>query len=147
ALFFVEPDPRFFWFGGFAVAFGAVINEICNFSFYAMLSEGSTPMNVRRGSGLGWGMGYLGGVGALIVCIPVLFLIGQSDALSFKLVAVICGVWTLLFAIPMFRNVPESPSYDTTQKVGFLRSYVVLARHIARLFRTNRPTFWFMLAA
>ncbi|WP_344818778.1 MFS transporter [Microbacterium soli] len=147
ALFFVDADPKHFWFGAFAVAIGSVVNEIGNVSYYAMLSEVSTPKNVGRVSGLGWGMGYLGGVVALIACIPVLFLVGQDEPLSFKLVAVICGVWTIVFAIPMFRNVPESPAYDTSQRVGFLRSYVVLAKNIAALFRTNRPTFWFMLAA
>ena len=147
ALFFVEADPKYFWFGALAVAIAAVVSEIGNVSYYAMLSEVSTPKNVGRISGLGWGLGYLGGVVALIVCIPVLFLVGQDNPLSFKLVAVICAVWTLVFSIPMFRNVPESPAYGTSQKVGFFRSYVVLAHNIANLFRTNRPTFWFMLAA
>ncbi len=147
ALFFVEADPKYFWFGALAVAIGAVVSEIGNVSYYAMLSEVSTPKNVGRISGLGWGLGYIGGVVALIVCIPVLFLVGQDNPLSFKLVAVICAVWTLVFSIPMFRNVPESPAYETSEKVGFLRSYVVLFHNIVKLFRTNRPTFWFMLAA
>jgi len=147
ALFFVEADPKYFWFGALAVAIAAVVSEIGNVSYYAMLSEVSTPKNVGRISGLGWGLGYLGGVVALIVCIPVLFLVGQDNPLSFKLVAVICAVWTIVFSIPMFRNVPESPAYGTSQRVGFFRSYVVLAHNIANLFRTNRPTFWFMLAA
>src|SRR5690606_35509249 len=108
-----------------------------------MLSEVSTPKNVGRISGLGWGLGYIGGVVALIVCIPVLFLIGQSEPLAFKLVAVICAVWTIVFSIPMFRNVPESPAYGSSKKVGFFRSYVVLGKNIVNLFRTNRPTFWF----
>jgi len=147
SLFFVEADPKFFWFGAFAVAIAAVISEIGNVSYYAMLSEVSTPKNVGRVSGLGWGLGYIGGVVALIVCIPVLFLIGQSEPLAFKLVAVICAVWTIVFSIPFFRNVPESPAYAASQNVGFFRSYVVLAHNIAKLFRENRPTFWFMLSA
>ncbi|MFD5226042.1 MFS transporter [Microbacterium sp. NPDC058342] len=146
-LFFVEADPKYFWFGAFAVAIAAVVSEIGNVSYYAMLSEVSTPKNVGRVSGLGWGLGYIGGVVALIACIPVLFTVGQDNPLSFKLVAVICAVWTLVFSIPMFRNVPESPAYDASKRVGFFRSYVVLAKNIANLFRTNRPTFWFMLAA
>lgn len=146
-LFFVEADPKYFWFGAFAVAIAAVVSEIGNVSYYAMLSEVSTPKTVGRVSGLGWGLGYIGGVVALIVCIPVLFLVGQDEPLSFQLVAVICAVWTIVFSIPMFRNVPESPAYGSSEKVGFFRSYVVLGHNIAKLFRTNRSTFWFMLAA
>ncbi|WP_203137039.1 MFS transporter [Microbacterium sp. JZ31] len=147
ALFFVEADPRYFWFGALAVAIGAVVSEIGNVSYYAMLSEVSTPATVGRVSGLGWGLGYIGGVVALIVCIPVLFGLGQDDPLAYKLVAVICGVWTLVFSIPMFRNVPESPAYAESEKVGFFRAYAVLAHDLVKLFRTNRPTFWFLLAA
>jgi len=147
ALFFVEADPKHFWFGAIAVAIGAVVAEIGNVSYYAMLSEVSTPGTVGRVSGLGWGLGYIGGVVALIVCIPVLFGLGQDEPLAYKLVAVICAVWTIVFSIPMFRNVPESPAYAEAQRVGFFRSYVVLAKDLARLFRESRPTFWFLLAA
>ncbi|WP_309068628.1 MFS transporter [Microbacterium sp.] len=147
ALFFVEADPKYFWFGALAVAIGAVVAEIGNVSYYAMLSEVSTPATVGRVSGLGWGLGYIGGVVALVVCIPVLFGLGQDNPLAYKLVAVVCAVWTLVFSIPMFRNVPESPAYAESEKVGFFRAYVVLARNLVGLFRTNRPTFWFLLAA
>ncbi|MFL0411626.1 MFS transporter [Microbacterium paludicola] len=147
ALFFVEADPKYFWFGALAVAIGAVVSEIGNVSYYAMLSEVSTPQTVGRISGLGWGLGYIGGVVALVVCIPVLFGLGQDNPLSYKLVAVVCAIWTVVFSIPMFRNVPESPAYAEAEKVSFLRSYVVLAKNLAKLFRTNRSTFWFLLAA
>lgn len=147
SLFFVEADPKFFWFGALAVAIGAVVSEIGNVSYYAMLSEVSTPKTVGRVSGLGWGMGYIGGVVALIVCIPVLFGFGQDNPLAYKLVAIVCAVWTLVFAIPLFRNVPESPAYGGSQKVGLFGSYVVLAKNLKRLFQTNRSTFWFLLAA
>lgn len=147
SLFFVEADPKFFWFGAFAVAVGAVVAEIGNVSYYAMLSEVSTPKTVGRVSGLGWGLGYIGGVVALIVCIPVLFGLGQDNPLAYKIVAVICAVWTLLFSIPLFRNVPESPAYGGPEKVGIFGAYVVLAKNLRKLFRSNRQTFWFLAAA
>ena len=75
-----------------AVALGAVISEIGNVSYYAMLSEVSTPKTVGRVSGLGWGLGYIGGVVALILCIPILFGVGQNNPLAYKLVAVLCAV-------------------------------------------------------
>jgi UMF1 family MFS transporter len=147
SLFFVEADPKFFWFGAFAVALGAVVAEIGNVSYYAMLSEVSTPKTVGRVSGLGWGLGYIGGVVALIVCIPVLFGLGQDNPLAYKLVAVICAVWTLVFSIPLFRNVPESPAYGGPEKIGIFGAYVVLAKNLRKLFQTNRQTFWFLAAA
>lgn len=147
ALFFVEADPRYFWFGAIAVALGAVVSEIGGVSYNAMLVEVSTPKTVGRISGLGWGLGYLGGIVALIICIPILFGIGTDQALSFKIVAVVCAVWTIVFAIPMFRNVPESPAYSAAKRAGFFASYVILAKDLVRLFKDARPTFWFLLAA
>lgn len=147
ALFFVEADPQYFWFGALAVAIGAVVGEIGNVSYYAMLSEVSSPRTVGRVSGLGWGLGYIGGVAALILSIPILFGLGQDEPLAYKLVAVLCAVWTIVFSIPLFRNVPESPAYGGPEKVGILRGYAVLAKNLRQLFRTNRPTFWFLLAA
>ncbi|NLT26201.1 MAG: MFS transporter, partial [Microbacteriaceae bacterium] len=147
SLFFVEADPRYFWFGAIAVAIAAVVSEIGNVSYYAMLGEVSTPATVGRISGLGWGLGYIGGVVALIVCIPLIFGIGSDQALAFKLVAVVCAVWTILFSIPLFRNVPESPAYSAAKRVGFFASYVVLAKDLVRLFKHARPTFWFLISA
>ncbi|MCW4385613.1 MFS transporter [Salinibacterium sp. SYSU T00001] len=147
SLFFVEADPKYFWFGALAVAIGAVVSEIGNVSYYAMLVEVSSPSTVGRISGLGWGLGYIGGVVALVLCIPLIFGMGSDQALAFKLVAVVCGVWTIVFAIPMFRNVPESPAYPGAPKVNFFASYVVLAKHLAKLFREQRPTFWFLVSA
>ncbi|MBF0672403.1 MAG: MFS transporter [Salinibacterium sp.] len=147
SLFFVEADPKYFWFGALAVAIGAVVSEIGGVSYNAMLSEVSTPANVGRISGLGWGLGYIGGIIALVLCIPLIFGIGTDQALAFKLVAVVCAVWTILFAIPMFRNVPESPAYEDAQKASFFGAYVVLARDLRKLFKHNRSTFWFLLSA
>ena len=150
ALFFVRADPAYFWYGAIvlsAVAFGAVISEIGNVSYYAMLSEVSTPRTIGRISGLGWGLGYLGGVVALIACIPLLFAIGQSEPLAYKLVAVLCAVWTIVFSIPLFLNVPEAPPAGTGVRVNFFVAYGVLVKDIVALFKTHRPTFWFLLAS
>lgn len=147
SLFFVEADPKYFWFGALAVAIGAVVSEIGGVSYNAMLVEVSTPATVGRISGLGWGLGYIGGILALVLCIPLIFGIGTDQALAFKLVAVVCAVWTIIFAIPLFRNVPESPAYKDAQKASFFGSYVVLAKDLAKLFKYHRSTFWFLLSA
>ena len=59
----------------------------------------------------------------------------------------ICGLWTLVFSIPLFRNVPESPAYGGAGKTGFFSSYIVLAKNLKKLFVSNRSTFWFLVAS
>ncbi|BDZ45317.1 MFS transporter [Naasia aerilata] len=56
-------------------------------------------------------------------------------------------MWTVLFALPIFLNVPEAPPALHRERVSFFRSYAVLAQDIARLYRESRPTFWFLLAS
>lgn len=146
SLFFVEADPRYFWFGAFAVALGAVVNEIGGVNYNAMLVEVSTPKTIGRVSGLGWGLGYLGGVVSLLACIPLV--LGLPDnPLAFKIVALVCAVWTIVFAIPLFKNVPETVIPSQTRRANFFVSYKVLAQDLVKLFRTSRPTFWFLLAS
>jgi len=52
-----------------------------------------------------------------------------------------------VFAIPFVLNVPEAPARVDRKKIGFFASYGRLVRDIAALFRTHRPTFWFLIAS
>ncbi|WP_210507984.1 MFS transporter [Naasia sp. SYSU D00057] len=151
ALFFVQGAPAYFVLGVSLVAVGSVFNEIAGVHYNAMLVQVSNPSTVGRVSGLGWGFGYLGGIVALVLVVIAYaadwFGLPEDDGLPFRIVAVGCALWTLLFAIPIFRNVPELPAAERQERVGFFRSYVLLARHVARLWRESRTTFWFLLAS
>ncbi|GLJ80600.1 MFS transporter [Microbacterium imperiale] len=151
ALFFTFADPAYFWYGAIVLSLGAVVSEIAGVNYNAMLVEVSTPRTIGRVSGLGWGLGYIGGIIALAIVVALTFVdwfgMDTSDGLAYRLIAVGCGVWTLVFAIPLLLNVPESPAPAGATKVGFLAGYVHLVKDIARLYRTQRPTFWFLLAS
>lgn len=151
ALFFVYPNPTFFWFGAIAVALGSVVNEIAGVSYNAMLIEVSTRKTVGRVSGLGWGLGYIGGILALLVVVIVTqlewFGLDTSNGLAYRLIAVGAAAWTVVFALPFLFNVPEAPAREDRPKVGFLRSYRVLVGDLGKLFRTHRSTFWFLIAS
>ncbi|GAA5036540.1 MFS transporter [Microbacterium fluvii] len=151
ALFFVYSEPQYFWFGAIVVALGSVASEIGGVNYNAMLVQVSTPRTVGRVSGLGWGLGYIGGILALVVVVVLTqldwFGIDVSNGLAYRLIAVGAAVWTIVFALPFFFNVPETPGRDDRPKVGFFQSYAVLAHDIVGLFRTHRPTFWFLIAS
>jgi UMF1 family MFS transporter len=151
ALFYVQADPAFFWYGAAVLAVGAVVSEIAGVNYNAMLVQVSTPKTIGKVSGLGWGLGYIGGIVALTIVIVLTFAdwfgMDTSDGLAYRLIAVGCGVWTLVFAVPLFLNVPEAPAPVGVERVGFFQSYVILVKDIVALFRTHRPTFWFLLAS
>lgn len=151
ALFFVQADPAYFWLGAIMLAVGAVVSEIAGVNYNAMLVQVSDRHTVGKVSGLGWGMGYIGGILALVVVVVLTqlnwFGMDTSNGMAYRLIAVGCAVWTVLFSIPIFRNVPESAPREDREKVGFLASYRVLIGDIAALFRNHRSTFWFLIAS
>ena len=151
ALFFAQADPAYFWYGAIVLALGAVVSEIAGVNYNAMLVQVSTPKTIGRVSGLGWGLGYIGGIVALTLVVVLTqldwFGMDTSNGMAYRVIAVGCAVWTIVFALPLFFNVPEVPPAIRGPKVGFFRSYVVLVKDIAALFRVHRPTFWFLLAS
>ncbi|MFS0734685.1 MFS transporter [Microbacterium sp. 1P10UB] len=151
ALFFVQADPVFFWYGAIVLALGAVISEIAGVNYNAMLVQVSTPRTIGKVSGLGWGLGYIGGIVALTLVVILTqlgwFGMDTSNGMAYRVIAAGCGLWTILFALPLFLNVPERPPLERAPRVGFFASYGILVRDIAKLYREHPPTFWFLLAS
>ncbi|GMA28938.1 MFS transporter [Arenivirga flava] len=151
SLFLVQGQPSFFQLGAWLVAVGTIFSELAAVNYNAMLVQVSTPSTVGRVSGLGWGLGYVGGIIALVIVVSAYTLdwfgLPTENGLPFRLVAVGCAVWMLVFLIPFIRNVPEVPQEVRRERVSFLASYGVLWNDVVDLWRTSRPTFWFLLAS
>ncbi|WP_101848038.1 MFS transporter [Zhihengliuella sp. ISTPL4] len=152
-LWFVEPQPALFWLGVALISAGSVFGEIAAVNSNAMLIGIANPKNVGRISGLGWGFGYLGGIIALVIVVLLdtfdWFGMSTDNGLAYRLIAVGCAVWAIVFSIPIFLNVPEPSLGRPERKVGFFRSYVLLVQDVVGLYRDprTRPTFWYLLAS
>lgn len=145
----VQPGAEWFWIGVALIAMGSVFGEIAGVNYNALLISVSNPKTVGKVSGLGWGFGYLGGIIALALVVGLILggILDGTMASTFQLIALGSTIWTLIFAIPIFLNVPEPPKLATAEKVGFFRSYVELWQSIVRMWKETRPTFWFLLAS
>jgi UMF1 family MFS transporter len=158
ALFFVQGKPSFLLMGLVLFGLGTIFYEIAAVSYNAMLAQVSTPKNVGRISGLGWSFGYLGGI-VLLLIVYVALVSGSdpntggvlhvptADGLNIRLVELVAAAWTLGFSLPVFFAVPELPKAPGRATVGFFRSYAVLGRDVARLWRTDRNTVKFLIAS
>lgn len=152
-LWFVEPMPRLFWLGVALISAATVFQEIAAVNSNAMLIGIANPKNVGRISGLGWGFGYLGGIIALVIVVVLdtfdWFGMSTDNGLAYRLIAVGCAVWAIVFSIPIFLNVPEPSLGRPERKVGFFASYPLLVKDVAGLYRNEetRPTFWYLLAS
>lgn len=105
-----------------------------NVFYNAFLPEIVSQQDIGKVSGLGWGIGYLGGLSALVVALPF---IENHTALVFPLTAFFFGI----FAIPIFlwvkdRKEPGPKMSAQNQKTNYIKAgYRQLAltfKHIRR---------------
>ncbi len=159
ALWFVEASPSYLVLGLFLIAAGNVFFEIASVNYYAMLSQVSTRANVGRVSGFGWGMGYIGGI-VLLAIILVGFIFPTQDGgtgwfgvtsengQNVRAAMLLAAVWFGLSAVPVLIAVPEIPKALSADKpAGFFRSYSLLFRSIAELWRERRAVVTFLIAS
>jgi len=156
AMFFVQATPDYLLLGLFLVAAGNVFFEFAGVNYNAMLVQVSTPRTIGKVSGFGWGMGYLGGIVLLLIVYfgfiqPDIGLFGvtSENGLAVRVSMLISAAWFGLFALPILLRVPEyrAPATARRDKISFVQSYVVLGRDIARLWKTSRPTVYFLMAS
>ncbi|MBT2512240.1 MFS transporter [Arthrobacter sp. ISL-30] len=152
--FFVFPRPEFLLLGVSLIALGNVFFEFAGVNYNAMLAQVSTPKNIGKVSGFGWGMGYLGGIVALLAVLQLFvqpsfewFGASPENGLNIRLVAVFSALWFFIFALPVLFAVPELPPRPAAARLGFLESYGLLLRRVKAIYRTSPHTIFFLLAS
>jgi MFS transporter, UMF1 family len=148
------PRPDFLILGVTLIALGNVFFEFAGVNYNAMLTQISTPRNIGKVSGFGWGMGYLGGIVALLIVLQLFvqpsfdwYGATTADSLNIRLVAVFSALWFFIFALPVLFAVPELPRSERGAGIGFLASYGLLVRRIKAIYRTSPHTIYFLLAS
>jgi UMF1 family MFS transporter len=66
--------------------------------------------------------------------------------MTFRLIAVAGVVWALVFAWPLFKNVPDV-STSVRARASFFAAYGELFRTVRGVYRDQRPTFWFLISS
>ncbi|MEV7636661.1 MFS transporter [Pseudarthrobacter enclensis] len=152
--FFVYPQPEFLLLGVTLIALGNVFFEFAGVNYNAMLAQISTPRNIGKVSGIGWGAGYLGGIVALLIVLQLFvqpsfdwFGASTEDSLNIRLVAVFSALWFFVFALPVLFAVPELPKTGQAARLGIVASYRLLFRRIRAIYATSPHTIYFLLAS
>ncbi|HEX2641384.1 MAG TPA: MFS transporter, partial [Thermoanaerobaculia bacterium] len=130
-LYFVTP-------GQTALGLFLLVVSFVGFSFSenltaAFLPELSTPENVGRISGLGWGLGYFGGLGCLLLVQPLLA--GGFDLANvprLRLAWLLTGLFFLVAALPTFLFLKERAPRSTRPMGEFVREGFGRLRETAR---------------
>lgn len=156
SLFFIQPDPSYLWLGITLLAIANVFFSLCDVNYNGLLTAVSQPENRGRVSGIGWGMGYLGGIVLLLIVFlgfinPEVTWLGipNEDAMGIRLSMLVAATWFGVFALPLFVSRIHRDAQDTPAqpKESFLASYRRLWRTLVALFRSNPHVVWFLFAA
>ena len=134
------------------LAVGTVFFELASVAYNALLLHITTPRGIGRVSGLGWGMGYVGGIVLLLILYfgfinPAVGLFGVTDqgGRDIRASLAVATIWMGLFALPVLFWVRER--VDQPRSVGFAGTYRKLGRDVAVLWRTRRSTLWFLISS
>jgi len=151
----VVPNAALYLVGPGDVLAGTLLFVVANIGFAAgngiyngFLSELTTERNVGRLSGYGYGLGYLGGLIALAVCLPLLRGgLGPENRGLFRASFLVSAVFFALFSAPIFlwmkeRAVPRpGASALSLARGGYAR-----LRETFRQVRSLRELFKFLTA-
>lgn len=113
-LWFVKPDPAFVPLAVVLVCLGTIAFEVGTVFYNSLLPQVAPPAIIGRVSGIAWGIGYAGGLAALVVCLVVLvqpnpspFGFDRAQAEHVRAVGPLVALWWCLFAWPIFAFVRE----------------------------------------
>lgn len=110
ALFLVRPEPGRLWLGIVLLGIGNVFFELASVNYNAILNHLASKDRIGAVSGLGWGMGYLGGIVLLLILYATL--VGPSPLFSFpagsgmgvRTAMLVSAAWFGLSALPVLIN-------------------------------------------
>jgi UMF1 family MFS transporter len=116
-LWWVAPDPRWILLALALVIVGNLTSEFAALFVNALLPGIVSPERLGRLSGWAWGLGYGGGLAALVVALVLLiwpevppFGLDRAEAEHVRMVGPLVGAWFLLFALPLFLFTPDLPA-------------------------------------
>ena len=115
-MWYVLPSSSYVWLALLTVGIGAIGAEGAYIFYNAMLPELASPSQLGRWSGWGWGMGYAGGMAALVLSLfafvngsSAWFPLDETTAEPVRATFVLTAIWYALFSLPLFIFSPPSP--------------------------------------
>lgn len=113
-LWYVKPNPSYVPMALILVSLGTIGSELAFIFYNAMLPDITSKNNVGTWSGIGWGMGYIGGMTCLILVLLAFnnqeaswWRLDENSAAPIRASFLLTAAWYGLFALPLFIFAPS----------------------------------------
>lgn len=122
-LYYSYPDVSSVWYCLIIAGLSFVFIELSVVINNAMLLRVTDHDSLGRVSGLGWGLGYIGGLICLILCLVLFVGLGDFNPLvtldeetsqNIRVTAPFAALWFAIFALPLFFIFPTTAKKDAT---------------------------------
>ncbi|MDT0633262.1 MFS transporter [Rubrivirga sp. S365] len=150
-LFFPERGDVAFALGVFVVA--NVAFELQNVFYNAFLPEIAPPDRIGRVSGLGWALGYVGGLLCMGVALVVFvqpdvapFGLDKATGANVRATNLLVAAWFALFSVPAFLTLRDPRPEAPPERRGLLRSTLGEIADTAREIRQYRQIIRLLVA-
>nr|VFK37496.1 MAG: MFS transporter, UMF1 family [Candidatus Kentron sp. TC] len=155
ALTFMKPGQPHAVFLALAIFIIANVAFEIGMVFYnAFLPDIAPVEKIGRISGLGWGIGYLGGLLCLLTALLMLlqdtplFGIGAAEGFNYRASNLLVALWFLVFSIPalLFLRVPEDRTRQSSLRPGITTHSSPNLRQTLREISAYPDALWFLIA-
>lgn len=151
-MWYVRPSPDYVVLALILVALGTLGFEFGTVFYNAMLPDLAPRERIGRWSGWGWGLGYVGGLLALVLCLVGFvqtgqpwFGVGKAEQANIRATTVVVAAWFAVFALPLFLFTPDRPSNGVPMARAVREGMAMLGRTLAQL--RQRPNILAFLLA
>ena len=151
-LWFATPEPSSALWALTFVALASAAFEFTMVFYNSMLPEIAPESHVGRVSGWGWGLGYVGGLIALALCLygfvqtaTPWFGFSKDNAENIRAVVLLVAIWYAVFAVPLFLFTPDKPSTGLSLAASVRAGMRALAATIREV-RQYRNILCFLIA-
>jgi UMF1 family MFS transporter len=116
ALWWVRPQLQPVLPALLLAGFATVAAEFAVVFYNAMLPSLTRFERLGRWSGWAWGLGYVGGIGSLLLALfglvrdPAWFTLSRAEFEHVRATFVLVALWYALFALPLFLFTPDEPA-------------------------------------
>ena len=151
-LWLARPDPSSVVLALALVIVANTFFEIGQAFYNAMLPDIAPADGIGRLSGLGWALGYAGGLCCLLVLLfvfvradPPPFGLSAGESEHIRIAGPFVALWFALFCLPLFLLVPDGPARGLRLAAAAREGLAGLAATL-RSVRRHRDIAWFLAA-